>query len=289
MRAFVTVVDTGSFSDAADRLRTSPQVVSKYVKALEQDVDAQLLYRTTRRISLTEAGQAYLGRCRQILEDFDDLRRTLRKEDTRPRGHLVISGPMTFGEQVLAETVRDFLAAYPEVTIELKLTDRRVNLVDEGVDLAVRIGSLDDANLIVRKLGEVPVICCAAPAYLEREGTPGDPRELEHHNCLLDSNFRDPGKWCFRVEGGDVEVPVKGRLRVNSAEAVKQLAISGAGIALCPGYVMTDALSEGQLVQLFAGQPAYDFGLYAAYLPSRHLAAKVRTFIDFLVQRYRHL
>lgn len=289
MRAFVTVVDTGSFSDAAERLRTSPQVVSKYVKALEQDVDAQLLYRTTRRVSLTEAGQAYVGRCRQILEDFDDLRRSLRKEDTRPRGHLVVSGPMTFGEQVLADTVRDFLSAYPEVTIELKLTDRRVNLVDEGVDLAVRIGSLDDVNLIVRKLGEVPVICCAAPAYLEREGRPRDPRELEHHNCLLDSNFRDPDKWRFLVDGIKVEVPVKGRLRVNSAEAVKQLALSGAGIALCPGYVVNDALAEGKLVQLFADQPSYEFGLFAAYLPSRHLAAKVRTFIDFLVQQYRHL
>jgi DNA-binding transcriptional LysR family regulator len=283
------VVDTGSFSDAADRLRTSPQVVSKYVKALEQDVDAQLLYRTTRRISLTEAGQAYLARCRQILEDFDDLRRSLRKEDTRPRGHLVVSGPMTFGEQVLAETVRDFLAAYPEVTIELKLTDRRVNLVDEGVDLAVRIGSLDDANLIVRKLGAVPVICCAAPAYLEREGTPSHPAELEHHNCILDSNFRDPDKWRFRVDGDEVEVLVKGRLRVNSAEAVKQLAISGGGIALCPSYVLTDALAQGRLVKVLPGQPAYDFGLFAAYLPSRHLAAKVRTFIDFLVQQYRHL
>lgn len=285
----MAVIETGSFSEAADRLRTSPQVVSKYVKALEQDVDTQLLYRTTRRISLTEAGQAYLGRCRQILEDFDDLRRSLRKEDTRPRGHLVVSGPMTFGEQVLAETVRDFLAAYPEVTIELKLTDRRVNLVDEGVDLAVRIGALDDANLIVRKLGEVPVICCAAPAYLAREGTPADPRELEHRDCILDSNFREPDKWRFREDGAEFDVSVAGRLRVNSAEAVKQLAISGAGIALCPSYVLPEPLAQGRLIELFAGRTAYDFGLYAAYLPSRHLAAKVRTFIDFLVQQYRHL
>lgn len=287
LRAFVTVVDTGSFSQAAERLGTSPQLVSKYVKALEAELDAQLLYRTTRSLTLTEAGRAFLVRCRQLVEDFDELRRAARREDRSPRGHLVVTAPVTFGEQVLAGVVREFLAAYAEVSVELKLTDRRVSLVDEGVDLAIRIGALEDASLIVRKLGAVPVICCAAPAYLAQAGTPLHPRDLAGHACILDTNFREPTAWRFLVDGVPESVRVGGRLRVNSAEAVRQLATAGAGVALVPAYVVAGPIADGRLVPLFEGLPAYDFGLYAAYLPSRHPAAKLRGFIDFLARGWR--
>lgn len=287
LRAFLTVVDTGSFSQAALRLGTSPQVVSKYVKELEAEFDQQLLYRTTRSLSLTEAGRVHLPRCRALVEDFDELRAAARAEDSEPRGQLTITAPVTFGERVLAGLVHRFLDAHPRVAIELKLTDRRLSLVDEGIDLAIRIGALEDASLIVRKLGNVPVVCCAAPAYLARAGRPERPEDLAHHTAILDANFREPGLWRFRTTTGSVTVRVSGRITVNSAEAVGQLAVAGVGVALIPSYVAAGPLSLGKLDVLFEGEVDYDFGLYAAYLPSRHLAAKTRKFIDFLADEWR--
>lgn len=287
LRAFVAVVDTGSFSQAAQRLGTSPQVVSKYVKGLEAEFDQQLLYRTTRSLSLTEAGRAQLPRCRALVEDFDELRAAARAEDREPRGRLVITAPVTFGERVLSGVVSRFLDAHPEVAIELRLTDRRLSLADEGIDLAIRIGALEDASLIVRKLGNVPVVCCAAPAYLARAGRPATPQELEGHTAILDSNFREPATWRFGEGATRIAVRVQGRLTVNSAEAAGRLALSGAGVALIPAYVVAEPLGDGRLEALFEGEADYDFGLYAAYLPSRHLAAKVRGFIDFLAREWR--
>lgn len=286
-RALVAVVDTGSFSAAAERLGISPQLASKYVKALEAELDLQLLYRTTRRLALTEAGRAFLPRCRQLVEDFDALRRSARREDSEPRGALTITAPVTFGERVLSGVVHDFVEAHPEVSVELKLTDRRLDLVEEGLDLAIRIGMLEDANLIVRRLGSVPVACCAAPGYLARAGRPDHPADLARHACILDSNFQEPRNWRFRLPEGPATVKVAGRITVNSAEAAGRLAVTGAGVALIPAYVVADAITSGQLEVLFEGQPDYDLGIYAAYLPSRHLAAKVRRFVDFLADRWR--
>lgn len=282
LRAFITVVDAGSFSVAADRLGHSPQVISKYVRALEADLDSQLLYRTTRTLALTEAGRAFLPRCRQVVEEFDELRRDARNEDSTPRGHLVITAPVTFGERILASVVQRFLNAYADISIELKLTDKWVNLVDEGVDLAIRIGTLDEGNLIVRKIGVVPVVCCASPAYLGRTGRPKRPSDLGNHTCILDSNFRDRTVWRFRDSEGSAHVPVAGRIMVNSAEVAGRLAIGGAGIAYTPAYVVQAALASGALEAVLSDHVQDDFGLYAAYLPSRHLAAKVRVFIDHL-------
>lgn len=287
LRALIAVVDTGSFSAAATRLGTSPQVVSKYVKALEVELDQQLLYRTTRKLALTEAGRAHLPRCRQLVDDFDELRRTAHAEDREPRGHLVMTAPVTFGERVLADVVLRFMAAHPQISIELKLTDQHLALVDEGVDLAIRIGQLEDANLIIRRLGNVPIVCCASPGYLARCGMPTVPSDLAEHACILDSNFRDPGLWRFRQEEGSVAVKVNGRLKVNSAETAAHAALSGGGIALIPSYIIDAPLREQRLLPVLTDSPDYDFGLFAAYLPSRHLAAKVRSFIDFLVAEWK--
>lgn len=287
LRAFTTVIDAGSFTEAAMRLGTSPQVVSKYVKALEDELGQQLIYRTTRSLSLTEAGRAHLPRCRALVEDFDDLRAAARAEEREPQGQLVITAPVTFGERVLTGLAHRFLETHPKVAIELKLTDRRLSLVDEGIDLALRIGALEDASLIVRKLGHVPVVYCAAPAYLARAGRPERPEDLARHSVILDTNFSEPGVWRFRAGTGSLAVKVSGRLMANSAEAVRQLALAGAGVALIPAYVAAEPLAEGRLVALFDGTADYDFGLYAAYLPSRHLAAKTRRFLDFLVHEWR--
>jgi DNA-binding transcriptional LysR family regulator len=287
LRALIAVVDTGSFSAAATRLGTSPQVVSKYVKALEVELDQQLLYRTTRKLALTEAGRAHLPRCRQLVDDYDELRRTARAEDREPRGHLVITAPVTFGERVLADVVLRFMAAHPQISIELKLTDQHLALVDEGVDLAIRIGQLEDANLIIRRLGNVPIVCCASPGYLARSGMPKHPSDLAEHACILDSNFRDPGLWRFRQAEGSVAVKVSGRLKVNSAEAAAHAALAGGGIALIPSYIIDAPLRDQRLLPVLTDSPDYDFGLFAAYLPSRHLAAKVRSFIDFLVAEWK--
>lgn len=287
LRALIAVVDTGSFSAAATRLGTSPQVVSKYIKALEVELDQQLLYRTTRKLAVTEAGRAHLPRCRQLVDDYDELRRMARAEDREPRGHLVVTAPVTFGERVLADVVLRFMAAHPQISIELKLTDQHLALVDEGVDLAIRIGQLQDANLIIRRLGDVPIVCCASPGYLARSGMPTDPSDLAEHACILDTNFRDPGLWRFRQADGTVAVKVGGRLKVNSAEAAAHAALAGGGIALIPSYIIDAPLRDQRLLRVLTDSPDYDFGLFAAYLPSRHLAAKVRSFIDFLVAEWK--
>lgn len=287
LRAFVTVVDAGSFSVAADRLGQSPQVISKYVRALEADLDSQLLYRTTRSLALTEAGRAFLPRCRQLVDEFDEMRRDARNEDNTPRGHLVITAPVTFGERILTTVVQRFLEAYSDVSIELKLTDKWVNLVDERVDLAIRIGTPDEGNLIVRRLGSVPMVCCASPAYLNRAGRPMRPSDLDNHACILDSNFRDRTVWRFRDTDGPVNIHISGRITVNSAEAAGRLAIGDGGIAYAPSYVVQAALRAGSLEQVLKDHLQEDLGLFAAYLPSRHLAAKVRLFIDFIADEWR--
>ena len=283
MRTFVAVVNAGSFTAAAERLNLSQALVSKYVGQLESRLGVRLLNRTTRRLSLTEVGRAYFERCVQLLESFDELEAVVQARHTAPRGQLRITAPVTLGELYLAPVIVEFLRAQPGISVDLRLSDRFVDLVDEGLDLAIRMGELKDSRLVARRLGSSRLVLCAAPDYLARAGTPAHPRELTGHACILDSNIRSFPSWPFQENGERFNVRVNGRLVVNSPRAARETTLAGEGIALCPDFVVGADLRDGTLVALLETFAVADRGIYALYPHSRYLAAKVRAFVDFLV------
>lgn len=280
MRMFSTVAASMSFSRAAERLGTSAQNVSKNIRALEDSLGVLLLHRTTRIVTLTESGRAYLPRCNRLVEDFDELRAAMRDEGGRASGNLVVTAPLTFGESHLLGAVENFLADNPDVTIDLRLTDQHISLIDEGVDLSVRIGRLQDSGMIGRRIGETRLIACAAPDYLERAGIPVHPSEITGHNCVFDTNRRTPGQWSFRDGGERITLQVRHRVRVNGASAVRRLVLSGEGIAIVPAYMIAEDLREGRLVSLLTEYEDETLPISVLYLANRHLSRKVRAFID---------
>ncbi|MEM8795175.1 MAG: LysR family transcriptional regulator [Pseudomonadota bacterium] len=289
MRAFAAVVDAGSFTGAAEKLGTSPQLVSKYVRALEDDLGAALLTRTTRQVGLTETGRAFQTRCTRLLEDYDNLRSSVRDKHQQPRGHLFITCPTTFGELYVIRILSEFTDLYPEITIELDMTDRFAGLIDEGFDLAIRIGKLEDSSLIARRIAPADIVACASPAYFEKHGRPERPSALQDHECIIDTNFRNRGQWPFVVDGDIETVRVDGRFRVNSATAARKLARDDKGIALCPAYVVGEDVRTGALETVLDDFNAFDLGIYAVYLENRHLSAKIRVFVDFIADRLRKM
>ncbi|MEL6318755.1 MAG: LysR family transcriptional regulator [Pseudomonadota bacterium] len=281
MRAFIAVAAQGSFTAAAARLDTTPQLVSKYVKALEEDLSARLLNRTTRSVNPTETGRAFYLRAVRLIEEYDELRATVRDEHAAPRGLLKLTAPTTFGELHVVPIVAAFLEAHGDMRVDLHLTDRFVGMIDEGFDLAIRIGALDSSGMIARRLAETPIRLCASPAYLEAAGVPRAPQDLAAHRCVVDANFRDQDVWRFRTATQKVEA----RFRVNSATAVRQLVLAGAGLALCPAYVVQRDIDAGRLASLLEDEITMTLGVYAVYLEPRHLSGKIRAFIDFAASR----
>ena len=286
MRTFITVVNTGSFTAAADRLGVSKALTSKYLNQLEQRLGVRLLNRTTRHLSLTEVGEVYYARCQPLLEAVDELEAAIQDRHESPRGHLILTAPQTFGEKSLAPVIAAFLEQYPQVTVALQLTDRFVNLLEEGVDVGVRIGELADSSLVARRLATIRVATYAAPRYLERHGAPMHPRELGAHTCVIDTNVDAPTRWRYGIEGEQQTVDVQGPFHANSAWAVRELAIAGAGIGRGPVYAIADAVRDGRLRALFHAYETVEYGLYAVYPHRRYLAAKVRAFIEFLAGRF---
>lgn len=286
MRTLVAVVDTGSFTVAAERLGISKALTSKYVGQLEEHLGVRLLNRTTRKLSVTEVGQAYYQRCRQLLDDLDELESAVRQQQASPQGQLRVAAPVLFGEGYLTRTVADYMKSQQGVSVELVLADRFVNLVEEGFDLAVRIGKLADSSLIARKLAQMRVVLCASPEYLAKAGVPKRLEDLEAHNCVIDTNIDEPDYWHFTMRGESQRIKVAGRFRVNSAQAVREMVLAGMGIGLCPRYVVADDLEQGRVQPLLPSYETTKYGIYAVYPHNRHLAAKVRTFVDFLVERF---
>lgn len=285
---FVAVMETGSFTAAAGRLGTSSGQASKLVSRLESELGVRLLSRTTRAVSPTEAGQAYFDRLRPLLEELDNLDAAIRDASHAPRGRLRLTAPLTFGAMEVAPALNDFAAAFPEIELDVSFSDRVVNLVDEGFDLAVRVGRPDDSSMIARKLCDVRIVVIGSPAYLDRSGEPAAPADLSRFECILDTNFRDPNRWPFRDAGGDaVAVQVAGRIRYSNAEACLKAAGAGLGLACVPAFIAGEALRTGQVrrvLQVFETKP---YAVHALYPHSRHLAGKVRVLVDFLVERYR--
>jgi DNA-binding transcriptional LysR family regulator len=290
LEVFVKVVEGASFVSAARYFSLSPAMVSKHVQLLEHRLGARLLNRTTRRVSPTEVGQNYYERCRRILGDLaaaDDLAADLQ---AAPRGLIKISAPVAFGNGPVANAVADYLSSYPDVSIDLALNDRDVDLLEEGFDLAIQSGPLPDSSLIARRLGPARMIVCAAPSYIARHGEPKSPADLAGHSCFDYSFAKARGTWTFAGPDGDEEmVPIgPGRFRANSGEARRTLALRGEGIALEPSFIVEDDLRAGRLLPLLAGFQPVPTMIHVVYPHSRLLPAKVRTFVEFLAARFAH-
>lgn len=287
-RMFVAVMEEGSFVGAARRLGTSSGQASKLVSRLEGELGVRLLNRTTRAVSATEAGNAYFERLRPLLDELESLDLAIRNISREPRGRLRLTAPLTFGTMELTAALNDFAGRYPEIELDVSFSDRMVHLVDEGFDLAVRVGEPRDTSLIARKLVEVRRVLVATAAYLEEHGAPTTPEHIASHACIIDTNFREPTKWPFRRPDGEpMTVNITGRLRYSNADACLQAAEAGLGLACLPSFVAGPAIGSGRLRRLLADFETPPFGAYALYPHSRHLAAKVRVLVDFLVERYR--
>lgn len=286
-RMLVAVMESGSFSAAAERLGTSSGQASKLIAKLESELGVQLLKRNTRALYPTEVGQAYFDRVKGILEDFDALDASVRHASGKPSGRLKLTAPLSFGTTMLAPAFIDFAEEFPEIALDVHFSDRTVNIVDEGFDVALRIGKLSDSNLIARRLSDIRIVIAASEHYLAQHGTPTDFRQLTQHQCVIDTNFRDPFNWQFSARDGTVHsVSVQGRLRFSNAEACLSAGIAGLGIARLPTFIAGAPLRAGTLIPLLRHQEAPPLGLHAVYPPARHLAHKVRALIDFLDARF---
>lgn len=285
-RMFIMVLEQGSFARAAARLGASSGQASKLISRLERDLGVQLFKRSTRALAPTEVGLAYYERVKSLVDAFDALDADVRHTARNPSGKLHISAPVTFGTTRLAPVMVDFARAYPDIELDVNFSDRRVSIVDEGFDLALRIGKLDDSSLIARKLCDIRVVTVAAPAYLARCGKPEHWQALADFDCIVDTNFRDPHHWHFLEQGELIPFPVHGRLRFSNAEACLKAVVAGLGIARLPTFVTGEAQAKGLVDTLLEPWESPPLGLYVIYPPSRHLAHKSRTFIDFLVTAF---
>ncbi|MEP5155192.1 LysR family transcriptional regulator [Planktotalea sp.] len=282
MRAFALVAKNASFTVAAQRMGRSARLISKYVADLEGALGVQLLNRTTRSVALTDAGTTYLALCAPLLDGFDELEDRVRNEQASLRGVIHISAPTGFGAVRLAPSLAKFAKKHPHVELDLKFSDRRVSIIEEGLDLAIRIGPMRDSSLKVRQLGRMPLVVCASPTYLEHAGTPRDPQALTGHDCILDGNMTEPTVWRFDVNGQEESVQVNGRFRMNAPAGSARLAAAGAAIARCPAYTVAKALSSGELVELFAEHRIAPYVVAALFPQNRHLTTRVRALIDHL-------
>lgn len=289
MTVFVRAVEAESFSGAARRLGLAKSVVSRRISSLEDRLGTSLFHRTTRRLSLTETGHAYYERVRHILADVVEAEEVARRLQSELRGTLKVAAPMSFGHLHLSAAVADFLVAHPQLEIDLDLNDRRVDLVSEGHDLAIRIGKLADSTLIARRLASCRHVVCASPAYLQARGEPCSPEELEsdRHDCLGYSNRSTSEEWRFRVDGEWRSVRERTtRLGVNNGDVLRDAAIKGVGLVVLPTFIVSEALQRGELKAVLCDFELEEPAIYAVWPPNRALSAKVRKFVDFLGDRF---
>lgn len=285
LNVFRQVVDLGSFAAAARHLGLSPAAVSKNIHELEAHLSVRLLHRTTRRMSLTEAGSRYHEQVVRILDDLQEADGSLGPLQTTPRGTLRVSAPMSFSLIRLAQAIPRFLERYPELSLDLQLEDRRIDIVKEGFDLALR-GSdrLEDSSLVARELMTLHHVLCAAPEYFARHGVPEDPDDLRRLECVQFTLSGHAGEWSFQRAGQQRRVPVRGRYKVNSSLALCAALRAGHGVSLVPEIYVREDLARGSLQAVLRDWTPSETRLYAVYPSRRHLQAKVRAFMDFLVQ-----
>ncbi len=286
MAIFARVIERGSFSAAARDLRLAKSTVSKQLAALEQRLGARLLNRTTRRLSPTEVGLAYYERCTRIIAEVEEAELAISRLQLEPRGTLRLNAPMSFGNLHVAPVIPDFMNAYPELTVDMTLNDRMVDLVDEGYDLAVRIGRLADSTLIAKKIAPSRQVICAAPEYWQAHGIPALPQDISSHNCLIYTYLRNPNEWIFKTADGIKTVSITGKLRANNGETLRAAALKGYGVYLGPTFIVGRDLRSGRLQAVLGEFEIQNHFIHAVYPHSLHLSVKVRAFVDFLAGRF---
>lgn len=287
LRAFVTVVDAGSFTAAADRLGAAKSVVSRRVSALEERLGVQLLRRTTRRLSLTDTGHSFYEHSARILADLDEAEAAVLQEHGELSGNLRLALPLSFGIRHMADPIAEFQRLHPRVSFDLDLNDRRLDLVEEGMDLALRIGHLRDSSLIARRLFDARTIVCASPGYLQKHGTPATPEELASRDCLVYGNLADPGRWAYTdAEGRRRRVNVRVAMTASSGDFLSSAASAGLGVVVQPTFIAGEKICSGELVPILTDYNWPVTPAWAVYPPTRHLSYRVRAFIDFLVEKF---
>lgn len=287
MSLLVAVVEAGSLSAASRRLGVPLPTVSRKVAELESHLKARLLHRTTRKLSLTEAGDAYVAACRRILEDVGEAERAAIGEHVSPRGELVVTAPVTFGRLHVVPVVAEFLAQYPEIDINLVLTDRVVHLMDERADVAIRIGELPDSTLMATRVGTVRRVVCASPSYLETHGVPAGPRDLAAHKCITFEVLASMRAWVFGTGRSEISVPVHSRLAVNTAEAAISAAILGVGVIRVLSYQVADAVRTNKLCVVLERFESAPLPVSLVHKGQAPLPLKLRAFLDFAIPRLR--
>jgi DNA-binding transcriptional LysR family regulator len=287
MRVFSQVVESGSFSAAADKLGLSATATSRQVADLEAHLHTRLLNRTTRRVSLTESGRAFYERSVQLLADLEEAEQEALRAAVVPRGTIKLTTAVNFGVRHVAPAIAGFLAAHSEVRFDVSLSDRLVDLVEEGFDLGIRIGAPGSENIVARKLGETRLVPCASPAYLAAHGAPQAPEDLAGHNCFTYEYVTPRNLWRFRdPAGGERSVRVSGNLHSNNGDLLAEAAALGAGIVFEPAFIVGPEVRAGRLVPLLQDFEPPAMPIYAVYPSRKHLSAKVRLFVDFLIERF---
>lgn len=283
MRVFVAVVERNGFSAAAQALDMSTAGVTRQVAALEKRLSTRLLHRTTRRVSPTSAGAAYYAQCVRLLAEFDALEASIGAQALEPSGMLRINAPVSWGIARLGPLLAGYRQRFPQVELDLALSDRLVDMVEEGYDVAIRITREPSPALIARRLGQARITLCAAPSYLAARGTPRTPQDLEQHDCLGYSYWASGNQWPLQGPGGEARVTVNSILQANNGDVLREAAIAGMGVILQPDFLLEDALADGRLVRVLPEWDVPAIGIFAVYTSRSHLAPKVRSFIDYLV------
>jgi len=287
LKTVVAVVETSSFTAASERLGISKALVSKYVGEVENKLDIRLFNRTTRKLALTDAGRRYYQQSVTLLEQYTALVDNVTGEQTKPRGLLRVSAPVTFGEMQLSPLLPKFLDLYPDLKIELVLTNSAIDMLEEGIDVRLRIGGVDDSTMIARHLKTFPLILCASPSYIQRHGLAKTPQQVAEHTCIIDSNFRIGKQWPIISPQGEADtIDVQSVVAANSPQAVREIAIAGGGIAMIPAFIIEDALRDGRLIAILPEYTTLEFGLFAIYPHRKYVAKKVRCFIDFALEQF---
>ena len=292
---FVALVESGSFSKAGEQLNTSKSAVSKRISQLEDELGVRLFNRTTRSLTLTEAGEAYYDYASQALALAKEAEYAVSRLQAKPKGKLKISVPMTFGRLYIAHLIPSFMALYPDIQIEMIMDDKRQDFIKQGFDIGIRIGQLEDSSLIAKKIATCRSVICASPTYLTQHATPLTPHELNEHNCLYYSYFRAGQDWLFHKKTnkktlnfltsdtrGMIKIPAKGNYRVNNSDALHYAALAGLGVVNMPTFIVGEDIKQKNLTVILQDYPQPIHGIYAIFPERKHLSAKVRLFIDFL-------
>lgn len=288
MNVFVRVAKAGSFAGGARDVGISRAMATKHIMQLEGVLGTRLFNRTTRSLSLTDVGASYLERCQQVLLDIDEMEAAVTHLQTEPRGLLKISAPPAIGATHIARAIAEFLKIHPDLNIDLILQGSPGDLIDEGIDLAIVLGSLDDTSMVARKLASSSLVICGSPEYLEKHGTPQTPEDLEQHSCLVNWSILPRNKWRFKSDSGMKVINVTGRMQANAAHPIRIGAINGLGLVMSPTYVVGRDIENGTLKVVLSNYPLPPLDIHAVYPHRKYLSAKVRSFMDFLQKWLEH-